>query len=371
MKRMMIVAALVVAGLTVAAAHPRAGGASVSMGVFYSSLGIHGEWIFVGGDAYAWRPYRVGADWRPYWDGRWVWTDDGWYWVSDEPWAWAVYHYGRWFYDDYYGWIWIPGYEWAPAWVEWRYGPDYVGWAPLGPYAVFSAGMIVYPVSWVTPHVYWAFVPCHAMLHHHVHRYVYPVAHNARWIGASRLAGSVTYERGRLRTEGPERTFVERHGNLRVTRTEVVDVDRQGNDRIRRQDDRERIEAYRPRIERAERTDMQARPERFRTSERTMDLSAARIDARARIEPAERSRLDETATHVDRTQAASRRHEEAIRRQSDTRARADTRLSRPEQGRGVTPSRPDQARLEKPRRSEPQDKPVAQSVPRGQKRRER
>ena len=31
------------------------------------------------------------------------------------------------------GWFWIPGDEWAPAWVDWRYSNDYVGWAPLPP----------------------------------------------------------------------------------------------------------------------------------------------------------------------------------------------------------------------------------------------
>ena len=32
---------------------------------------------------------------------------------------------------DSYGWVWVPGYEWGPAWVSWRTGGDYVGWAPL------------------------------------------------------------------------------------------------------------------------------------------------------------------------------------------------------------------------------------------------
>jgi hypothetical protein len=60
-------------------------------------------------------------------------TDSGWYWVSTEQWGWATYHYGRWDYDSYYGWVWVPGTEWAPSWVEWRQGDDYVGWAPLPP----------------------------------------------------------------------------------------------------------------------------------------------------------------------------------------------------------------------------------------------
>lgn len=67
-----------------------------------------------------------------------MWTDGGWYWVSDEQWAWATYHYGRWVYDSYYGWVWTPDTEWAPSWVSWREGDGYVGWAPLPPGASFG-----------------------------------------------------------------------------------------------------------------------------------------------------------------------------------------------------------------------------------------
>jgi hypothetical protein len=80
----------------------------------------------------------VDLDWRPYSDGRWLYTDAGWTWDSDEPYSWAVYHYGRWARVDRIGWIWVPGTEWGPAWVSWRRSPRYVGWAPLPPDAEFS-----------------------------------------------------------------------------------------------------------------------------------------------------------------------------------------------------------------------------------------
>ena len=87
--------------------------------------------------------------------GRWVYTDDwGWYWVSDDVeanWGWVVYHYGRWAFERGFGWFWVPGDEWAPAWVNWRYGDDYVGWAPLPPDELVGA----YEVE----PAYWAFVP--------------------------------------------------------------------------------------------------------------------------------------------------------------------------------------------------------------------
>jgi uncharacterized protein DUF6600 len=95
----------------------------------------------------------VTSDWRPYFDGWWTWTEDGWFWVSDEPWAWATYHYGRWLYDPTLGWVWEPGYDWAPAWVAWRFGDGYVGWAPLFPGA--AQWWVEYPV----PIGYWCFVP--------------------------------------------------------------------------------------------------------------------------------------------------------------------------------------------------------------------
>ena len=72
-------------------------------------------------------------DWRPYRDGHWVWTDRGWYWDSNEPFGWATYHYGRWTRLRGTGWCWVPGRQWAPAWVSWRESSDHVGWAPLPP----------------------------------------------------------------------------------------------------------------------------------------------------------------------------------------------------------------------------------------------
>ena len=79
-------------------------------------------------------------DWRPYTNGRWAYTDAGWTWVSEEPFGWATYHYGRWTRLRDVGWVWVPGEEWAPAWVSWRSGDNNVGWAPLPPEARFDRG---------------------------------------------------------------------------------------------------------------------------------------------------------------------------------------------------------------------------------------
>jgi hypothetical protein len=100
---------------------------------FYAPLSTHGAWIEVGSYGRCWRPASVAVEWRPYCEGHWVWTDCGWYWASDEPWGWACYHYGYWVFDPVQAWIWVPGVEWGPAWVSWRVGGGYIGWAPLPP----------------------------------------------------------------------------------------------------------------------------------------------------------------------------------------------------------------------------------------------
>lgn len=111
---------------------------------FYEPLAADGAWVAVGSYGRCWHPSGVVAGWRPYCQGYWEWTDCGWYWESDEPWAWACYHYGTWVYDPNYGWVWVPGIEWAPAWVYWRTGGDYIGWAPCGP-----SGFVMQPSYYV------------------------------------------------------------------------------------------------------------------------------------------------------------------------------------------------------------------------------
>jgi len=106
---------------------------------FYAPLTPSGAWIDVRPYGRCWRPSAVAPGWRPYCNGRWVWTDCGWYWASDEPWAWACYHYGCWVDDPLQAWVWVPGIEWAPAWVTWRAGDGYIGWAPLPPPGVTVA----------------------------------------------------------------------------------------------------------------------------------------------------------------------------------------------------------------------------------------
>jgi hypothetical protein len=124
---------------------------TVSFQTFYDNLSPYGEWVSDPQYGNVWVP-NEGGDFRPYGSrGHWVMTDYGNTWMSDDPWGWACYHYGRWVYDPYYGWVWIPGYEWAPAWVTWRFGGGHCGWAPLGPGMGLGVAVDI-PISW------WIFV---------------------------------------------------------------------------------------------------------------------------------------------------------------------------------------------------------------------
>lgn len=117
--------------------------ASVTYATFNESLSSYGTWIEVEGYGRVWQPTAVVANpaWRPYLDGgRWVYTDQGWYWLSDYSWGWAPFHYGRWFCHGSYGWCWAPDLVWGPSWVTWRYNNAYCGWAPLPPAACYYPG---------------------------------------------------------------------------------------------------------------------------------------------------------------------------------------------------------------------------------------
>ncbi|MGH6665196.1 MAG: DUF6600 domain-containing protein [Pseudolabrys sp.] len=134
-----------------------------------AALDAYGHWVSLPHYGQVWTPDGVPPDWRPYEYGHWVYTDDwGWYWVSDEQeddWGWVVYHYGRWIHDRG-SWFWVPGDEWAPAWVDWRYGGDDIGWAPLPPDDMIDA--------YDEDAEYWSFVPLRYIGTPELRRYYVP-----------------------------------------------------------------------------------------------------------------------------------------------------------------------------------------------------
>jgi len=135
------------------------------------ALEQYGEWRPHPRFGQVWVPRGVPPDWRPYQYGHWVYTDEwGWYWVSDDveaDWGWVAFHYGRWAFERAFGWFWVPGDEWAPAWVNWRYGDDYSGWAPLPPDELID--------TYEVEPAYWVFVPTRFIAAPRLRTYYVPV----------------------------------------------------------------------------------------------------------------------------------------------------------------------------------------------------
>ncbi|MCD0487190.1 hypothetical protein LPB86_03060 [Pedobacter sp. MC2016-14] len=127
----------------------------VSLQTFYDELSPYGTWIQDQEYGYVWRPDVDQSDFRPYYsNGRWAMTEYGNTWVSDYDWGWAPFHYGRWVTNRYNQWLWIPDTTWGPAWVSWRSGGGYYGWAPLGPRMGVSVNF-----GFSIPDLWWCFVP--------------------------------------------------------------------------------------------------------------------------------------------------------------------------------------------------------------------
>lgn len=109
---------------------------------FQAALSPYGQWLDDPDYGEVWTPSPdvVGGDFEPYaTDGQWEASSDyGMVWVSDYEWGWAPFHYGRWVLGAW-GWMWVPGSLWGPAWVDWRYGNGYCGWAPMPPRGVHQA----------------------------------------------------------------------------------------------------------------------------------------------------------------------------------------------------------------------------------------
>lgn len=150
----------------VARAHAQAPGPAQQQIDFDAALEGYGHWAEHPKLGDVWIPDNVPQDWQPYRIGHWVYTDDwGWYWNSDEDFGWVTYHYGRWYLDRQLGWVWAPSDEWGPAWVNWRQGDNFVGWAPTPPDEYLDDDeeadnyMFVEAGNLLAPEVYTVFIP--------------------------------------------------------------------------------------------------------------------------------------------------------------------------------------------------------------------
>jgi len=193
---------------------------------FFDSLAPFGSWLTVAGYGRVWVP-RVSAWWRPYTEGRWVYTDDGWTWAATEPWGWAAYHYGRWYWDTEYGWAWVPGSVWAPAWVAWRAGGGHIGWAPLPPSVRWEPG-IGFPAGGVDFEAviapqHWCFVEERDITASVIRDHVVPPARNATFVRVTNNVTEYAVFDNRVVNHSVDVTHVERVTGQSVPRYHIAD----------------------------------------------------------------------------------------------------------------------------------------------------
>jgi hypothetical protein len=175
---------------------------------FSPHLAPYGYWVDDPFYGRVWVPHRtvVGAGFRPYVSGgHWALTaDDDWLWVSDYPFGWVTFHYGRWAWlSGGLGWGWVPGYVYSPAWVDFRIGSGgYVGWGPAPPYSVWRGG--AYVSLGVYRPIPYIFCPTTYVFSPGLHRHVVYDRHRVRSIASQTYRYRPRYVSGsQVRVRGP------------------------------------------------------------------------------------------------------------------------------------------------------------------------
>jgi len=282
MKRIIIIAVIFFAALTFnAEAKKNFNGVG---GYFYSQLAPYGTWIEVDYGVVVWRPTIIRANWMPYQMGQWIWTYDGWYWNSYEPFGFITYHYGRWYFDDYYGWLWYPDYEWAPAWVEWRYNNNYIGWAPLHPYAAFSVSVGIYYTNvYYTPYYHWNYVTYVNFCDPYVYNYYVAPGVKHRVYGKTKTRHNFVYYNGRIQNRGVDVKYVSTRSGQKIKQRDLVRVSDSrelSRDSYKNRDEIRTLDLSRDKLTRNDLARMEIKRENRKTS---VDIDKVKLGQRENV----------------------------------------------------------------------------------------
>lgn len=190
---------------------------------FYTDLAPYGQWVQTPQYGTVWIP-QVAPGFQPYaTNGHWVVTDYGNTWVSDYPWGWGPFHYGRWYYDNYRGWAWVPGNDWGPAWVSWRSGGGYYGWAPLGPGMNVGVNVNIN----IAPN-FWTFVPQIYITSPQVYNYYLPRPQVINIYQNTTYINNIYRANNRAYFYGPPRNEIENVTRRPVQVYRIDNLDRPG-----------------------------------------------------------------------------------------------------------------------------------------------
>jgi hypothetical protein len=233
----------------------------------------------------------MGYRWRPYSDGRWVWTDYGWTWISDQEWGDIPFHYGRWGWDNEIGWFWVPGTVWGPAWVTWRSNDQYMGWAPLPPGVEFRAGMNFNSLSFDVPYNFWIFIQGPHFQDWNLNPYVLPFERNQTIINYTIIHNNIYVQNDRIINEGVGLDEVRRVTGRAVSKYGLQDAKQPGRTRVVGQE----VQMFRPAIRQNE----AAKPKVFMNRDQArQELAPAKV-----FDPRGQQAIKTEAAAVQRRQA--------------------------------------------------------------------
>jgi hypothetical protein len=313
------------------------GQAVPSVEVFYDQLAGYGFWYDdpVYGFVFAPEDHAY----VPFSNGNWQLTAYGWTWISHDPFGWATDHYGRWVWRD--RWVWVPDTTWGPAWVQWRAGESWVGWAPLG----FDDDAYV-------PDDYWRFIPVQQIAAPDLTSYY--VRDHGRYLRDSEPLWRFGRYGQRWWIAGPGDEFL-RHHDVDVRRVTVAprqigrfDATQLQRAQVRLRDDRanarwtERVareqqvrseldaRARRSQVTQRERAQQQQRLDQQQAQLQQREARATSAADRQRIE-AERQRVEQQRQQM--TQQRTRQQTEARQRVEEQRRSGEQRRLQDEQRR--------------------------------------
>jgi len=283
---------------------------------YEDDLRPYGQWIETTEYGRCWVPRDRPSGWRPYTVGHWVNTADGWCWASEGPeeqWGVITYHYGRWYEHPARGWIWVPGTTWAPAWVAWREGGGYCGWAPLPPTVVVRERIDPVYVERAIPAD--RYVYCEERYVAEPRVYTHVVRENVTIVRQTTNITNITIVNNRVVNRGVEVAHVERSAGRRY---EPVRVERAASvTEARRLRSEGRPVAYVPSS--VEKADVEYRQRVQRRADEAEAAQRQRVERRNTDATAANQAEHDRAVRRDKDEAAAQKaeHDRAVRRDAD------------------------------------------------------
>lgn len=316
---------------------------SVDFQVFYDELSPYGTWIENPAYGYVWIP-NVEAGFTPYaTNGYWVFTDDGWTWVSDYPWGWAPFHYGRWYTDAMYGPMWIPDNVWGPGWVSWRQSEDYYGWAPMGPGISISMS---YGNGYNEHFNDYTFVRGSYFGRRDIHNYYVNTTNNVTIINNTTVINNSRLNSARNSTynAGPDRIEVEKRGGKKISQIAIIESNKPGENLSKDQ-----LKIYRPQLKNNTASEVKSAPAKVQNLK---DVKTS--EQRSKEVPAQKLNQPNQPTQQRIEQPAKQQPKQQQRNIQPARQQPAQQRTQPAK------QQPTQQRINQPAKQQPVQRPAQQ-----------